>query len=88
MKRSDRETEIKYKRLRTLSKKSVETTQICPGLMINLIVYDLKFNKITEYFTHESFNIENFKLMLDRSEVDPVKCPCPQIRSVDSTQRL
>jgi len=43
----------KYRRLKTLIKKTVEISQKC-GISLNLLVKDNKFSKITEYHTNDS----------------------------------
>ena len=55
---------MKYRRLKTLLKKTNELSRKC-GISLNLLVKDRKYNKITEYHTNdEQMTVKNIRMQL------------------------
>ena len=74
---------IKYRRLQTLIKKTVEVSQLC-GISLNLLVYDKKFNRITEYHTDDTVKIESIQKELSLDNTLNKGCSM-KIKSVNAT---
>ena len=54
---------MKYLRLQTLLKKTIETSKKC-GVSLNLLVSNNKFNQVTEYFTDEQIKLGSIQSQL------------------------
>ena len=53
----------KYRRQRTLVKKMLELSKM--GLKINMIIYNPRFHRMEEIWSHEDIKIEDVKQLLD-----------------------
>ena len=56
----------KFRRLKTIMRKIVETSKMC-GKPMTLLVYDEKQNSIVEYFTHDSMKLEHVYQQMDKA---------------------
>lgn len=77
---------LKYRRLQTLIKKSVEVSKLC-NINLNLIIKDTKFNKITEYHTDDTVKLESIKQQLLDDEKSPSWLAL-RIISINSTDKF
>lgn len=57
---------MKYRRLQTLKTKMKELAGKC-GLNMSLLVEDIRFNKVMEYYTDEKTTFESIRSRIDNS---------------------
>ena len=77
---------LKYRRLQTLIKKSVEVSRIC-NISLNLLIKDTKFNKITEYYTDERIKLQSLKKQM-RDDDESSSWTTLRIISVNSNDKF
>ena len=63
---SNYQATVKHRRLQTLIKKTVDLAQKC-NLHLNLLVFDQKLVKLTEYFTDTDVMLENAHKLVQES---------------------
>lgn len=55
----------KYRRIKTIVKKAVDTADLC-GVNMNIIIYDDKFHRLREFYTSATIKLETIgNLMKD-----------------------